>query len=200
MPELLCQFHCTHRNLKSIFQILAFRPFFRNTLLFTYYVPKPPCQCNWKQARRRLDGSDEWKCDTDPSSHNPLAGIQPRLMGTKSNYHLMAGQWSVWNELVISGLVPHGQVFILQFPPSVTGVQELNESERPKLPFLLFEIDAHLWYKETQAPALHLKIDKQRMQMWMSNQAHHFYSMGVEIIHETKTNGRLFLFVCLLFN
>lgn len=129
MPKFRCQLHCTHWNLKSIFQILVFRPFFLNTLLFTYYVPKPPCQCNWKQARKRLDGSDEWKCDPDPSTHNPLAGIQARLMGTKSNYHLMAGQWSVWNELVISSLAPHGQVFILQFPPSMTAAQGLKESE-----------------------------------------------------------------------
>lgn len=162
MPEFLCRFHCTHWNLKSIFQILAFRPFFLNTLLFTYYVPKPPCQCNWKQARKRLDGSDEWKCDTDPSTHNPLAGIQARLMGTKSNYHLMAGQWSVWNELVISSLVPHGQVFILQFPPSVTAAQGLNESET-RTPFsLIWDWMPICDTRKLLAPALNFSIDKQR--------------------------------------
>lgn len=172
MPEFLCQFHCTRWNLKSIFQILAFRPFFLNTLLFTYYVPKPPCRCNWKQARKRLDGSDEWKCDTDPSTHNPLAGIQARLMGTKSNYHLMAGQWSVWNELVISSLVPHGQVFILQLPPPVTAARSLSESEGQERPSLSCEIGCPFCdMSKLLAPAVNFSIDERRTRMWMSNQA-----------------------------
>lgn len=78
-PESLCQFHCLHWSLESLFQILAFRHFLSDPLLFAYSVPKPPCHCNWKQARRRLDGSDEWKRDLDPSTHNPLAGVQARL-------------------------------------------------------------------------------------------------------------------------
>lgn len=147
MPEYLCQFYCTHWNLKSIFQILAFRPFFLNTLLFTYYVPKPPCQCNWKQARKRLDGSDEWKCDTDPSTHNPLAGIQARLMGTKSNYHLMAGQWSVWNELVISSLVPHGPSSSSSYCSFHLQWQQHRDwmSPRPELISLSFVIQENFW-------------------------------------------------------
>lgn len=175
MPEFLCQFHCTHWNLKSIFQILAFRPFFLNTLLFTYYVPKPPCQCNWKQARKRLDGSDEWKRDTDPSTHNPLAGIQARLMGTKSNYHLMAGQWSVWNELVISSLVPHGQVFILQFPPSVTAAQGLNESETKTHFSLIWDWMPICDTRKLLAPAFDFSTDKQNAQMWMSHQVYFLF-------------------------
>lgn len=181
MPEFLCQFYCTHWNLKSIFQILAFRPFFLNTLLFTYHVPKPPCQCNWKQARRKLDGSDEWKCDTDPSTHNPLAGIQERLTGMKSNHHLMAGQWSVRNELVISSPVPHRQVFMLQFLPSVTVAPDVNE--RPKLPSLSFELAAHFWHKETWASALNFIVGKQRMWLWMFLS---FISMSAKLIWKTR--------------
>lgn len=119
-PESLCRFHCLHWSLKSLFQILAFRHFLSDPLLFTYYVPKPPCQCNWKQARRRLDGSDEWKCDLDPSTHNPLAGVQAGLMGMKSNSHLMAGQWPVRRELGVCSLAAHGQVFMSQLPPGGT--------------------------------------------------------------------------------
>lgn len=163
MPEFLCQFHCTPWNLQSIFQILAFRPFFLNTLLFTYDVPKPPCRCNWKQARKRPDDSDEWKRDTDPSTHNPLAGIQARLMGTKSNYHLMAGQWSVWNELTISSLVPHGQVFILRLPPSMTAAQRLNESERPDLPSLIGDWMPICDTRKLLAPPVSFAADKQKM-------------------------------------
>lgn len=184
MPEFRCQLQCTHWNLKSIFQILVFRPFFLNTLLFTYYVPKPPCQCNWKQARKRLDGSDEWKCDPDPSTHKPLAGIQARLMGTKSNYHLMAGQWSVWNELVISSLAPHGQVFILQFPPSVTAAQGLKESETWTILSLIWDWMPLCDTRELSVPALNLSIDKQRMWMWMSIQSLFFPCLpGVWKLH-----------------
>lgn len=69
--ESLCQFHCFSWSLKSLFQILAFRHSFLNLLLFTYYVPKSPCQCNWKQARKSLDSSNEWKWDLDPPPRPP---------------------------------------------------------------------------------------------------------------------------------
>lgn len=113
-PESLCQFHCLYWSLESLFQILAFRHFLSDPLLFAYSVPKPPCHCNWKQARRRLDGSDEWKRDLDPSTHNPLAGVQAGLMGMKSNYHLMAGQWPARSELGVCSLAAQGQVFMSQ--------------------------------------------------------------------------------------
>ena len=188
-------------NLESIFQILAFRPLFFNTLLFTYYVPKPPCQCNWKQAKKRLEGSDEWKCDTHPFTHSPLAGIQERLMGTRSNYHLMAGQWSVWNELVISSLVPHGQVLILQLPPSLTAAVGPNESERPKPPSPLFEIgrslviQANFWLLPSTFQQISREWDGEYL---IKLSPSLFLPMRVKVICKTRTNVRHFPFVDLI--
>lgn len=69
---------------------------------------------------------------------------RPGLMGMKSDYHLMAGQWAVRNEPGISRLAAHGQVFTLQLLTPVTPAQEPSESETPNLPSLSFHVDAHL--------------------------------------------------------